>query len=915
MYGSIYGSIYFISLLISIILLFLLYRVKAVKLAKYLFIGDLILSFWIAMETLSYFIMSADLALLFQKYKLIGAIFIPPLCMAFAVEYHNTKYKSLLFKLAFFIIPVCSLLSLLTNRFPYKFISNPKIKYIDHIPSYTYHVNVGFRIHTCYSYIVILLVCIMFMIRTIHSPQMYKRQNLFLCIGSFLGFIMNFLVLSLTFGSTFIDLTSLCILFTIIVMYWGIFRLPRTTLVPKAKNLFLENISDVTIILDANDTIIDMNPAAIDFILNNNNLSTLSYSVASTNFTGLKLQELYKLFPSLLPLNTVSENASSITFHFKDKTLYYNAEQTPILDKDQFLIGKLIILHNITEIQKYINNLKVLNNDLILSDRIIDSALEGVLITDTNGVIVKTNKSFQKMSGYSDQELLGKNPRIFKSGKHDLLFYKNMWDSLIANGYWNGEVWNRSKNGNVYPEWKSVTALHNSDGSVQNYISISTDISQLKETEEALHNLAYYDELTGLANKNYFYEKLRERIEVSDKQSGFALLLMDLDGFKLINDSLGHSAGDVLLKEVSMRLQLNLGNNCSVYRFGGDEFVILIETISDSIDAVKAAQSFIEMMETPFLILERQIILGISIGITIAHKNTYNMDELVRRADAAMYAAKEAGKNRYAFFSEEIDKKNHDTLDMQTQLKSALDKKEFRLYLQPQVSSEDGKYVITGAEALIRWRTLDGKIYTPDKFIPVSESNGMIIPIGNWIVDEIFRIDKLLKEQDIDIKLSINVSSKQLEDNSLLYKIKDMYQNNALQRIHLVIEITESILLQDIDKAIEVLNEIKSMGIGISLDDFGTGFSSLSYLTRLPLDYIKIDKSFIDDFAKPNTTNLTANIIAIAKTLNLKTVAEGVETLEQVNKLLEEKCDQLQGYYFNRPLDIPDFIEYVHNMK
>ncbi len=915
MYGSIYGSIYFISFLISIILLFLLYRVKTVKLAKYLIIGDLLLSFWIAMETLTCFLPFPDLALLFQKYKLISAILIPPLSMTFAVEYHNVKYKSLLLKLGFYIIPVLSLLSLLTNRFPYKFISDPKIEYIEHVPSYTYHINAGFRIHTYYSYVVILLVCIMFLFRTLRSPQMYKRQNLFICIGSFLGFVMNLLVLSLAFGSTFIDLTSLCVLFTIVVLYWGIFRLPRTALIPKAKNLFLENISDVTIILDADDMIIDMNPAAIDFILSNNNLSSISYSVASMDFTGLKLSELYKLFPALLPLSTISENACSISFHFKGKTLYYNAEQTPILDKGQVVIGKLIILHNITEIQKYINNLKVLNNDLILSDRIINSALEGVLITDTNGNILKTNKSFQKMSGYSDQELLGRNPRMFKSGRHDISFYQNMWSSLIANGYWNGEVWNRSKSGKVYPEWKSVTSLRNSDGMIQNYISISTDISQMKETEEALHNLAYFDELTGLANKNYFYEKLHERINTADDLSGFALLLMGLDGFKLINDSLGHSAGDMLLKEVTKRLQLNLDDNCSAYRFGGDEFVILIDTIQDTEDTVKIAKSFIDMMEEPFIILERQIILGVSIGITTAPADAHNMDELVRRADAAMYAAKEAGKNRYAFFSYEIDKRNHDTLDMQIQLKSALDNKEFRLYLQPQISYLNGKYVISGAEALIRWKTLDGRIYTPDRFIPVSESNGMIIPIGNWIVDEIFRIDRLLKEQDIDIKLSINVSSKQLEDNSLLYKIKEMYQNNALQHINLVIEITESILLQDIDKAIEILHEIKSLGIGISLDDFGTGFSSLSYLTRLPLDYIKIDKSFIDDFAKPDTTNLTANIISIAKTLNLKTVAEGVETLEQVDKLIEEKCDQLQGYYFNRPLDIPDFIEYANSMK
>ncbi|WP_338032506.1 MULTISPECIES: putative bifunctional diguanylate cyclase/phosphodiesterase [Clostridium] len=562
--------------------------------------------------------------------------------------------------------------------------------------------------------------------------------------------------------------------------------------------------------------------------------------------------------------------------------------------------------------QEYTNNLKQLNDELLISYRIIGTAMEGILMTDASGNIIKVNDSFQRVSGYKKDDLIGKNPRILKSGRHDKTFYLNMWHSLSTNGYWEGEIWNKKKNGKIYPKWMSITSLKGSDGAVENYISISTDISKIKKTEDKLHSLAYYDLLTGIPNRTLFYERLeRSLIRANDNKKAVALLFMDLDGFKVINDSLGHAAGDLLLKEVAARIKSSIRKSDTVSRLGGDEFTVILENV-DSHEYVQAvSEVIIDKILLPYSILDREITLGVSIGIALAPYDESTVEGLMRKADAAMYDAKESGKGKYSFSSKEIEKRNQEILEMQIRLNAALHNKEFILYLQPQTAFDGNEFKIVGAEALIRWETADGKIFTPDKFIPVSENNRMIIPIGNWILEEIFKIDRILKSSGINIKLSINVSSKQFENNNLVSKIKEIFKENSPQNIDLVIEITESFLMQNTEKAIQNLQKIKELGIGISIDDFGTGFSSLSYLTRLPADYLKIDKSFIDDIANINHKNITPSIISMAKTLNLKTVAEGVETQEQINRLIDEGCDELQGYYFSKPLIISDFIKYI----
>lgn len=908
------GVLFLLGFIISIILLIVLYSVRKAKIAKLLIIGTLLISFWILMEMLSYYIKIESIVILFQKLKFFSISFIPPLYLLLANEYVHSKLKKQVYIVSLFIIPILSITSLFTNFIPYKFISNAHIESLGGISIFKYEPNIGFWIHTCYSYLIISIVCYIFMMRAIRSPKLYRKQSIFIFISSIISFSINILFITLKIDPAF-DPTSLGMLSTLIILYLGLFYIPKYNIIPIARDLVIENINDIAIIFDSSNRIVDLNPAAMKFILRYNKKNQIINE--TLNLTGMKMKEVLKFIPNLKTISKMPYvgNDAVVSFDFEDKTYFYRLYQSIIYDVDKAPIGKIFMFHDITKMQEYVNSLSNLNERLTISDRILDTTLDGVLITDSSVRIIRVNNSFEKMSGYTQEEVLGKNPRILKSDYHDRNFYANMWRDIAHRGYWEGEIWDRKKNGEVYPKWMSITSLKISGDKPDNYIAISTDITKIKKTENSLEALVYYDVLTGIPNRTLFYEKL-ERALIRSKNNGkaVALFFMDLDGFKIINDSLGHATGDLLLKEVAVRIKSCIGKADTVARLGGDEFTVILENIDKQEDISIVADCIIEQITKTYTVAEREIKLGISIGIAIAPDDETTVEGLVRKADAAMYDAKEAGKGRYSFSSEEIEKKNYELLDMQIKLTKALENKEFQLYLQPQITFRENRFEVVGAEALIRWKTKEGKIFTPDKFIPICERNGMIIDIGKWILEEIFRIDKMLKENGINIKLSINVSSKQFEAGDLVSTIKSFYEKNSEQKIDLGIEITESFLLNDIEDSIKKLMEIKKLGISIALDDFGTGFSSLNYLTKLPIDYLKIDKSFIDDIVIAEHKNLTPHIILMAKTLDIKTVAEGVETKEQVKKLVEEECDLLQGYYFNRPLRIEDFVSYVNSL-
>lgn len=909
MYGLLFGVCFWFSVLLIIGIL----KVGNTIISKYLLIGTLLIAFWILMETLTYYIRVDTFAVLFQKLKYVSVCLIPPLYVLTAREYEDKGSKNIYLNGIIFVIPFLSFLSMVTNFIPYSFISNATVTYTQDIPKFIYHRELGFLIHTVYSYGCILFVCLTFLKKALMASRLYRLQSSYIFWGSVGAFIINIIAITTKHGPAYIDFTSISMLATLAILYWGLFHLPKAAVIPIARELLVENISNMTFTADSTGKIIDINQAAVNFIKEYGQYNLKSYG-PSKNFIGVNMYEVLEFIPDLKLLedNCNMPHESSIVYQSKGKIFYFRVYQSLIKDTDSSLMGRLFMVHDITQLQESVNDLKHLNSELVISDRIINSVLEGILITDANGMIIRINDSFEKMSGFARAELIGQNPRLLKSNIHDKEFYAKMWEHLIREGFWEGEIWDKKKNGEIYPKWMSITSLKQKEGKTENFIAVSTDITKIKKTEEDLFRSENYDSLTGIPNRTLFYERLEMALmRARDNERMAALLFMDLDGFKVINDTLGHATGDMLLKEVADRIKASIRKSDTVSRLGGDEFAVILEG-PKSLEYIKdIADKIIAEIQRDYLFLDRELSMGISIGIALYPNDENTVEGLVRKADAALYDAKEAGKGRYSFSSESIEQRNREILEMQIKLKRALFNNEFHLYLQPQISYTEDGFQLVGAESLIRWKTSEGEFFTPDKFIPIAESNGMIIPIGNWILEEIFRIDRYLKSHGISIKLAINVSSRQLGNSDFAARVQEIMERNREQNINLVIEITESFLLTDLEKAIESMLTIQKLGIGIALDDFGTGFSSLSYLTKLPINYLKIDKSFIDDIADPARNNLTPSIISMAKVLGLQTIAEGVETQEQVNRLLTEECDLLQGYYFSKPVEINEFIRFT----
>ena len=567
-----------------------------------------------------------------------------------------------------------------------------------------------------------------------------------------------------------------------------------------------------------------------------------------------------------------------------------------------------------SEILKRTDELEKVIKELNISEQAISGATEGICITDISGNILKVNNSFCQLSGYEKEELLGKNPRILKSGKQDAQFYLEMWESIIKTGSWRGEIWDRKKNGEIYPKWLAIDTIVCKSDDTTYYLGISTDITKLKNTEEKVNQLAYYDDLTKLPNRRFFYEIL-ERVVVRTKKHNklAALLLLDLDRFKMINDTLGHSAGDIVLKITANRLKKSLKKSDTIARVGGDEFAIILEDVENTQQIIIICQRIIEAISKNIEINNTSVLAGGSIGIVVIPVDDTEVEGLFMKSDAAMFHAKELGKGQFSFYSKEIQKKNKEFVIMENKLREALNHNEFSLFLQPKVLIENNKPRIIGAEALIRLTPKEESIIFPDRFIKIAEDTGLIIPIGKWIIEDACKKIFLLKKQNINTNIAINVSVRQLENFDIVSILKHAIERNNISPWDLEIEITESAFSKNIEKVIEILIQIRNLGIKIGIDDFGTGYSSLSSLLKLPIDYLKIDKSFIDRKKKKKKKELVSSIIAISKNLNLGIVAEGVETKNQIDLLSKYNSIVIQGYYFSKPLNFEDFIHFYKN--
>ena len=545
---------------------------------------------------------------------------------------------------------------------------------------------------------------------------------------------------------------------------------------------------------------------------------------------------------------------------------------------------------------------------------------EGMMITDPQGVIMQVNQAFCRITGYAPDEVLGRTPSMLSSGKHDADFYRVMWNAITYRGRWSGEVWNRRKNGEVYPEHLTITAVKDDADQVTHYVASLTDITLSKAASDEIKNLAFYDPLTRLPNRRLLLERLRQALAASTTHDRYgALILLDLDDFKILNETLGHNTGDLLLQQVGSRLQSCLRQGDTVARLGGDEFVVMLEGLSaNSLDAAAQAEALCiklrHALERPYVLGPHQCRSTASLGATLFHAgDPSHPDEVLVQADIAMYQAKNAGRDSMRFFDQSMQDRISARAALENGLRMAIHQRQFVLYYQVQVDMEGQP---TGAEALVRWAKPDGSLVSPASFIPLAEETGLILPLGEWVLEQ--ACAQLAAWQSTPgmerLALAVNVSAAQFHQAGFGEQVRHAVREHGIDPSLLKLELTEGLLLANIEDTIANMRTLREIGVRFSLDDFGTGYSSLQYLKRLPLDQLKIDQSFVRDLANDASDQaIVLTIIAMARSLSLDVIAEGVETEAQRALLAQLGCHQYQGYLFSRPIPPQQFAQrYAH---
>ncbi|MFT4993868.1 MAG: diguanylate cyclase (GGDEF)-like protein/PAS domain S-box-containing protein [Paraglaciecola sp.] len=560
------------------------------------------------------------------------------------------------------------------------------------------------------------------------------------------------------------------------------------------------------------------------------------------------------------------------------------------------------------------------NKELSIAATVFESQ-EGMIVTDLSQVILRVNRAFTDITGYSAEDAVGQTPHFLNSDKQDKAFFANMWDSVNRDGSWQGEVFNRHKKGEVYPVYLNITAVKNAKGNVTNYVKTFTDITKSKAASAEIERLAFFDPLTQLPNRRLFIDRLNQALAVSahNGQRG-ALLFLDLDQFKNLNDTLGHDMGDLLLHQVAERITVCLRESDTVARFGGDEFVVLLDNLSA--DALEAAAQTKDIatkislsLNQPYQLLAHICHNTASIGAALFIGHELTADELLKQADIAMYQSKATGRNTLCFFDQGMQKTIIARVALENELREAIKQSQFQMHYQMQVD-QTGEAL--GAEALIRWQHPQRGLLSPTHFISMAEGLGLILPIGQWVLDKVcVQLKTWQQDQNPltrDIVLAVNVSAKQLQQTDFVQQVQDTLQRQGANPARLKLELTESMLLDNIDDIIGKMNALNQIGIHLSLDDFGTGYSSLQYLKMLPLEQLKIDQSFVRDIAiDPSDRTIVRTIIALGDSLGINVIAEGVETAEQHQFLQDNGCLQYQGYLFSKPVPIEKFETLLKN--
>lgn len=533
----------------------------------------------------------------------------------------------------------------------------------------------------------------------------------------------------------------------------------------------------------------------------------------------------------------------------------------------------------------------------------VEKVADSIFITDTNGVIEYMNYAFEIITGYGREEVIGKTPRIIKSGKHDAQFYRQIWDTLLRGEVYRNVFINRRKDGQLYHEAVTITPLVDEFGSVTHYIASGKDITESIQTQERLHHLAHHDVLTGLPNRMLYVDRLKHALKRAERSKrAVAVMFLDMDRFKIVNDTLGHEAGDRLLQAMSARLLACVREGDTVARFGGDEFAGFLNDVASPEDVAPIVGKFLDALVPPFMIDGHELFISGSIGISLYPDDGSDTQTLMKNADTAMYRAKQRGGNSSEFYHSGMNAHAMKRLNLETALRRALERQEFVLQYQPQINLENGEVI--GFEALIRWDPDGTGLIAPGEFIHLLEETGLIIPVGEWMLRTACAQHQAWCAAGLPpLRLAVNISSRQFEDKNLMEILQRILRETNMQAEFLELEITESILMKNAEQDIATLQELSRIGMRFAIDDFGTGYSSLTYLKRFPIDILKIDKAFVRDITTDtDDAAIVCAITTIAHSLGIKTVAEGVETLEQLELLRSQGCDFVQGFYFSEPL-------------
>jgi diguanylate cyclase (GGDEF)-like protein/PAS domain S-box-containing protein len=579
---------------------------------------------------------------------------------------------------------------------------------------------------------------------------------------------------------------------------------------------------------------------------------------------------------------------------------------TALPDTQGGLLGYLGIASDITERGRLEQELRIA--------AIAFESQAAILVTDAKQHILRINPAFTKLTGYSAEEAIGQKPTLLSSGRQDAQFYREMWKSLKESGHWQGEIWNRRKCGEIYPEWLTISAVNNDRGCVTHYVSTFSDISNLKMAESEIHHLAFYDPLTTLPNRRLLLDRL-EKARATGKRSGQigALLIIDLDNFKTLNDTLGHDTGDRLLIEVACRLKHCIREGDTAARQGGDEFVVMLEELggdmaSASVLAETVAEKIRGTLCEPYtLIAGHEHFHSASIGVSLFCGHDKSTEVLLKQADIALYKAKDAGRNAVRFFDNAMQTALDRRASLEAGLRHALSRDEFLLYVQPQVNTARK---LIGAECLLRWQPAGRTMVPPDDFIPLAEQTGLILPIGLWVLDMACAQLRRWSEQrqTRDLYLAINVSACQFRQADFVAQIQAALNKHGADPRRLKLELTESLLLDEVDSVVGKMRALQDIGVRFSLDDFGTGYASLAYLKRYPFEQLKVDRSFIRDVTSdPDDAAIVHAILAMGHALRLNVVAEGVEEDAQHDFLVAHGCCLFQGYLFGRPMTFTQF--------